>query len=105
MSAIDVVPAVPAPDGAVMNNLGRSRLDWDASLWDRLDKQVCAEMRRGRGSAKFLPGVNGTIRAKARTVPADAVRPGPRPPSGPGGGRMPPVTDIAPLSPPHPKEE
>jgi uncharacterized linocin/CFP29 family protein len=74
MSAIDVVPAVPAPDGAVMNNLGRSRLDWDASLWDRLDKQVCAEMRRARVSTKFLPVVNGTIGSNARTVPADAFR-------------------------------
>lgn len=62
-------------DGAAtVNNLGRSKLDWDLEVWDKIDKHVQEELARSRVCTKFLPVVNGRIGASARTVPADAFQ-------------------------------
>jgi uncharacterized linocin/CFP29 family protein len=52
-------------------NLGREKLPWDQTLWDRLDAAVHDEMMRVLIARRFIPVVSAA--PDALTVPADLV--------------------------------
>jgi uncharacterized linocin/CFP29 family protein len=52
-------------------NLGREKLPWDQTLWDRLDAAVHEEMMRVLIARRFIPVVSAA--PDALTVPADLV--------------------------------
>ncbi|WP_419998570.1 encapsulin [Streptomyces boninensis] len=75
--------AIGTTNGAVGgNNLGRHKIDWESGVWERLDRDVCAEIERSRLCTRFLPVAGQTMSPQARTVPADAVD------SAPEGGAL-----------------
>jgi len=78
----------------VNNNLGRDKLDWPQSVWDRIDQAVHAEAKRTRVAAKVLP-LHGPLPAGARTVPGDSIIPDDRGPLRVDEGLEIPLTEIA----------
>jgi uncharacterized linocin/CFP29 family protein len=67
--------AIGVLDGtSTVSNFGRGKLEWSPEVWEKIDRHVCDELARARMCTKFLPVVNGTIGASARTVAADAFQ-------------------------------
>jgi uncharacterized linocin/CFP29 family protein len=65
------LPGAPAPAG----NLGREKLaDWTPALWEHIDAEVHAELKRACIATKLLPVVSAS--PSERTVPADAIAAG-----------------------------
>jgi uncharacterized linocin/CFP29 family protein len=69
-----VIATYGTTNGPATNNLGRHKIDWDDTIWDSLDRQVCAEVERARVTTKFLPVMTGSMSSSARTVPADSIQ-------------------------------